>query len=36
MGEKVVITMGSKADLDWAKKNAAVLKSFEIETVIFK
>jgi 5-(carboxyamino)imidazole ribonucleotide mutase len=33
MGKKVVIIMGSKADLDWAKKIAAVLKSFEIEAV---
>jgi 5-(carboxyamino)imidazole ribonucleotide mutase len=30
---KVVIIMGSKADLDWANQISNVLKSFEIETV---
>jgi 5-(carboxyamino)imidazole ribonucleotide mutase len=33
MGKKVVIIMGSKADLDWANKIVAVLKSFEIEVL---
>lgn len=27
--EKVVIIMGSKADLEWAEKIVAVLKSFD-------
>lgn len=31
---KVVIIMGSKADLEWAKQISNVLKSFEIETVL--
>jgi len=30
---KVVIIMGSKADLEWAKQISDVLKSFEIETI---
>jgi len=30
---KVVIIMGSKADLEWAKQISSVLKSFEIETI---
>ena len=30
---KVVIIMGSKADLEWANQISSVLKSFEIETV---
>lgn len=30
---KVVIIMGSKADLDWANQISNVLKGFEIETV---
>lgn len=30
---KVVIIMGSKADLDWANQISSVLKSFEIESV---
>lgn len=30
---KVVIIMGSKADLDWANQISGVLKSFEIEAV---
>lgn len=32
--EKVVIIMGSKADLEWATKIENVLKSFEIQTVV--
>ncbi len=31
---KVVIIMGSKADLDWAKQISKVLQLFEIETVL--
>lgn len=31
---KVVIIMGSKADLDWAGQISTVLKSFEIEVVM--
>ena len=31
---KVVIIMGSKADLEWASQINVVLKSFEIETVL--
>jgi 5-(carboxyamino)imidazole ribonucleotide mutase len=31
--KKVVIIMGSKADLDWANQITYVLKSFEIESV---
>lgn len=31
--EKVVIIMGSKADLEWAEKIVTVLKSFEIATI---
>ena len=34
MSKKVVIIMGSKADLDWANQIATVLKSFEIEAVL--
>ncbi len=30
---KVVIIMGSKADLEWAKQISNVLKKFEIETI---
>lgn len=30
---KVVIIMGSKADLEWANQISSVLKSFEVETV---
>lgn len=30
---KVVIIMGSKADLEWANQISKVLKSFEIETI---
>lgn len=30
---RVVIIMGSKADLEWANQISSVLKSFEIETV---
>lgn len=33
MNRKVVIIMGSKADLDWANQIVAVLKGFGIETV---
>jgi 5-(carboxyamino)imidazole ribonucleotide mutase len=32
--QKVVIIMGSKADLEWAEKIVAVLKKFEIETIV--
>jgi 5-(carboxyamino)imidazole ribonucleotide mutase len=31
---KVIIIMGSKADLEWANQISKVLKNFEIETVI--
>jgi len=31
---KVVIIMGSKADLEWAEKIVTGLKSFEIETIV--
>jgi len=31
---KVVIIMGSKADLEWADKIVNVLKSFDIETIV--
>jgi len=34
MNRKVVIIMGSKADLDWANQIVAVLKGFGIETVM--
>ncbi len=34
MSKKVVIIMGSKADLDWANQIATVLNSFEIEAVL--
>jgi 5-(carboxyamino)imidazole ribonucleotide mutase len=34
MKSKVVIIMGSKADLEWAEKIVTVLKSFEIDTVL--
>ncbi|SDC28872.1 AIR carboxylase family protein [Williamwhitmania taraxaci] len=34
MNKKVVIIMGSKADLDWANQIATVLNSFEIEAVL--
>ncbi|MDZ4204796.1 MAG: AIR carboxylase family protein [Bacteroidales bacterium] len=34
MNKKVVIIMGSKADLDWANQIGSVLKGFEIETAI--
>ncbi len=34
MNRKVVIVMGSKADLDWANQIVNVLKGFEIETVV--
>ena len=30
---KVVIIMGSKADLEWAKQISNVLTGFEIETI---
>jgi 5-(carboxyamino)imidazole ribonucleotide mutase len=30
---KVLIIMGSKADLEWANQISSVLKRFEIETV---
>lgn len=33
MNRKVVIIMGSKADLDWANQIVAVLKGFGIETI---
>ncbi len=33
MNNKVVIIMGSKADLEWANQIGAVLKNFEIEFV---
>jgi 5-(carboxyamino)imidazole ribonucleotide mutase len=32
--EKVVIIMGSKADLEWADKIVAVLNGFQIETIV--
>jgi 5-(carboxyamino)imidazole ribonucleotide mutase len=31
---KVVIIMGSKADLEWARQIGNVIKSFEIETIL--
>ncbi|MEW5845521.1 MAG: 5-(carboxyamino)imidazole ribonucleotide mutase [Bacteroidota bacterium] len=34
MNRKVVIIMGSKADLDWANQIVTVLKGFGIETVM--
>jgi len=34
MAKKVVIIMGSKADIQWAEKIATFLKSFEIETAV--
>ncbi|MCU0235709.1 MAG: AIR carboxylase family protein [Acidobacteria bacterium] len=34
MAKKVVIIMGSKADLEWAEKIVTVLKSFGIEAIV--
>jgi 5-(carboxyamino)imidazole ribonucleotide mutase len=34
MKNKVVIIMGSKADLEWAEKIVTVLNSFEIEAIV--
>jgi len=34
MKNKVVIIMGSKADLEWAEKIVTMLNSFEIETIV--
>jgi 5-(carboxyamino)imidazole ribonucleotide mutase len=34
MKNKVVIIMGSKADLEWAEKIVTMLNSFEIETIL--
>lgn len=34
MNHKVVIIMGSKADLDWANQIVSVLNGFKIETVV--
>ena len=34
MQKKVVIIMGSKSDLEWAKKIETVLHSFDIQVVI--